>query len=87
MAWHLASLDLKYNKKGGKSKMNRIDYLCIKRLQKRFHTLPLDKRWLIKKFGKEGERIYGILLNAIKEGVLKRIPSVYWDVVRIDDLR
>ena len=67
--------------------MTKADYLCIKRLQRRFHTLPLDKKWLKKKLGKEGERVYKILLEAIKEGKLKRIHSADWDVVYIDGLK
>lgn len=67
--------------------MTKVDYLCIKRLQRRFHTLPLDERWLKKKLGKEGERVYKILLEAIEEGKLKRIHSADWDVVYIDGLK
>ncbi|RLG09326.1 hypothetical protein DRN73_10130 [Candidatus Pacearchaeota archaeon] len=66
--------------------MDRIDYLCLKRLQKRFHTLPLDKDWLKKKFGKEGEKIYAILVRAIEKGELKEIPSVNWSVCDISKL-
>jgi len=67
--------------------MDRVDYLCLKKLQRRFHTLPLDKKWLRKKLGKEGERVYKILLEAIKEGKLRRICSVEWDVVWIDKIK
>jgi len=67
--------------------MDRVDYLCLKRLQRRFHTLPLDKKWLRKRLGKEGERVYEILLKGIKEGKLKRLHSVEWDVVNIDKIK
>ena len=67
--------------------MDRVDYLCLKRLQRRFHTLPLDKKWLKKKLGKEEERVYEILLKGIKEGKLKRLHSVEWDVVNIDKIK
>lgn len=67
--------------------MTKMDYLCLKRLQRRFHTLPLNREWLRKKLGKEGERVYGILLKGIKEGKLKRLHSVEWDVVPIDRIK
>ena len=65
--------------------MVKQDYLILKRLQQRFHALPLDRAWLKKRFGKEGEKIYKVLQEAVDRGELVKAYTIDWYVVYLDE--
>ena len=65
--------------------MVKQDYLILKRLQQRFHALPLDRTWLRKRFGKEGEKIYRVLQEAVNKGELVKAYTIDWYVVYLDE--
>lgn len=59
----------------------------LEELRKRFHSLPLDKDFLKTFFGKKGEMIYEVLLEALEKNEVYEVNSVDQVIVCLDKIK